>query len=539
MARAKEVTYYNGRLQGKHLTHNDCDILDRLRALDEENGVVEDLVDGIYDLSEDHIEDVLFNKTAEGIELPIGALRDYQTIGVAYMFYAKRLVLGDSVGVGKTAQAAGLMNLLDKKYKSQGKRNRFLITTDKSVAPQFRRDMVRFTGEYVPLVYSDKKSITEFLSMYPDPDDLPSIVAPSSIFRQPIFQEYLLSAKKQGKYPFNSLIVDESAILANTATQTYKAASKIRDEVDYCVVMNATPFETVLENMYAQLAFVDPTFLPTKTRFTDRYCVKKRVAYGGYAKASGQYKNQKEFKHLVGYRYLARTRRGLGAEMTDCTSELIVTPKSNIQRMILPKTSMPQMVYDNPAYFDKGIEYNHKTTPKAGVIRDALTGDREYEGGWKDARTVLIYSHYKETQFALKKYLEEKNIDVEVMNGDTSNDDRVEVIRRFQNSEFRVLITNVMKGLNFGNTNHVVIYSAPGNVNHLVQFEGRATRGMNIHDKHLLVLVTEGEEEERFQELLSQRAKSSDEFAGSDYSLVLSLLLEKDETDEYLNAVTI
>lgn len=528
MGRAKEVTYYNKRLSGKYLSDATCDVLDKLLSLNSQNGVVADLKDVIYNLSDEQIEEVIFRGSSEGMELPVGTLRDTQTIGVAYMYYAKRLVLGDSVGLGKTVQIAGLMNLLDKRYKSEGRHNRFLITTDKIIADQFRSEIVKFTGDYAALVYSDKAHITEFLKNYPDPDDLPNMVCPSPIFRQPIFQEYLQKAKKDGKYPFTTLIVDESAVLANTATDIYKAASLIRDQVENCVVMNATPFETVLENLYAQLSFVDPSFLPTKTKFTQRYCQTQRVAYGGYRKVNGKYKNQKEFRDLVGYRYLARTRRGLGANMENCTSELVITPKSTVQRKLIPLTSMPQMAYDNPSYFDREIPYNRNTTPKCGVISDALTGAKEFEGGWKDARTVLVYSHYKETQSQLQKYLAEQGIVAEIMNGDTSTEDRLTLIKKFQSGEFRVLITNVMKGLNFGSCNHVIIYSAPGNVNHLVQFEGRSTRDMDIVNKHLLVLVMEGEEESRFQTELTHRARSSDQFAGSDHSLILSLLLERD-----------
>lgn len=529
MGRAKEVTYYNGRLRGKYLTEGTCNILDKIRSLDERNGVVSDLKNSIYSLNDEQIDEVIFNRTSDGMDLPLGTLRDSQTIGVAFMFYARRMVLGDSVGLGKTVEIAGLMNLLDAQYKEEGQRNRYLILTDGIVSDQFRREMIRFTGEYVDLITARKDKITEFLKQYPDPNDLPNIVGPSSLLKQPIFQEYLLAAKNLGSYPFNTFVVDESSVLANTKTKAYEGGEAIRNEVENVYLMNATTFESNLSMFYAQLAFTDPTFLPTKTAFEGRYCQKSKVPYSGYYKPNGKYKNQKEFRGLVGYRYLARTRKGLGATMKDCTAELVLLPKSREQTDMLPKTSMPQMVFDNPSYFDEDIQFIPLTTPKLGVIVDSLTGKVVREGGWETARTVLIYCHYKETQEKLREALVAEGIKTEIMNGDTPNDERQSLIRTFKTAGIRVLITNVMKGLNFGECNHSIIYSAPGNVNLLVQFAGRSTRDLDIIDKHLLVLCMEKEEEKRWDEVLRQRAKASHDFAGSDHSLVMSLMLDDED----------
>lgn len=526
MGRAKEVLYYNNRLKGKYLSDAVSDVLDQLRKLNSSNGVVSDLKNVIYSLTDEQIEEVLFNRTSDGMDLPLGTLRDSQTIGVAFMYYARRVVLGDSVGLGKTVQIAGLMNLLNPRYKKMGKKNRFLILTDNDTVPQFHREIIKFTGDYAAMVSARKKEITEFLSEYEDPDDLPNIVGPSSLLNQPIFQEYLLAAKGIDKYPFTTLVVDESAVLANTKTKTYENAVAIRNEVDNVYLMNATTFESNLSMFYAQLAFVDPTFLPTKTKFEDRYCQKSKVPYQSYAKPNGKYKNQKEFKELVGYRYIARTRKMLGAKMEGCTAELVLMPMSQEQKTMLPKTSMPQMVFDNPAYFNKELEFSRLTTPKLGVIVDSLTGKVIREGGWENARTVLIYCHYKETQEKLQEVLLANGVSTEIMNGDTPKDTRQHLIRQFKTAGFRVLITNVMKGLNFGECDHSIIYSAPGNVNHLVQFAGRSTRSLDIINKHLMVLCMEGDEETRWNTTLTHRAQASDDFAGSDNSLVMQLMLE-------------
>lgn len=527
MGRAKEVIYHNGRLKGKYLDEATCNTLEKLILLDKNKGFLADLKNIIYNLHDDQIDEIIATGSNEGIEeMPIGTLRDPQTIAVAYQYFARRLIIGDSVGLGKTVEIAGFLNYMDKKARESGTRHRYLVLTENNIVPQFRRELVRFTGEYVAETRARKDDIIKFLSQYEDPEDLPNIIAPASLFNQAIFQEYLIQADRAGKFPFDTLVVDESgSVLANTKTKTYKNAEYIRNKVGNVVILNATSFESNLQMFYSQLNFVDDTFLPTKTAFQKRYCKMKRSAYANYATPTGEYKNENEFRDLVSYRYLARTRRALGAEFKDCTAEIASVPKSDIQRKMLPHTSMPQMVFDSPSYFDKDVPFDRKTTPKIGVITDALNGRVIYEGGWEDARTVLIYSFYKESQEGLSSHLTRNGISNKVMNGDTPQDERTSITKEFQQGNFRVLLTNVMKGLNFGTCNHVIVYSAPGNVNKIVQFEGRITRDYDIVDKHLLILLTEGEEEKRFNTDLSNRAKASDSFAGSDHSLILSLLL--------------
>lgn len=527
MGRAKQILYNEDgtALRGKELDYTDCTKLDRVIALSDNNGVVSDLKNIIYDIPEFDVDSILEGVDPESLERPLGELRDYQTIGVSFMYMSKYCLLGDSVGIGKTVQVAGLINLLSSVYAREGKQFRYMVLTEKNIVNQFRRELVRFTGEYVEEISGQKKPAMDFVQRYPS-FECPSVVGPISTLNQPVIQEYLLAAEKEDAYPFDMLVIDESAVLGNTKTATYKNASAIRKNVDYCIILNATAFESSLEQMYSQIAFVDPSFLPTKTEFQKRYCILKRNPYANYGVPTGQYKNQGEFRSLVRYRYFARSRKSLGAKMEGCSATAHIVPRSPEQRYMLTRTAMPHMVYDNPVEFDNSLVFGAEVAPKAGALRDALLGKLDIEGNWGDARTVLVYCLYVETQEMLADYLRKEGIAVEVMNGDTPMDERKSRISGFKNGDYRVLITNVMKGLNFGMTNHIVVYTTPGNVNRLVQFEGRALREFDIKNKHLLVLMTDGPEEKRFNTILADRAKASDSFAGSDFSLILSLLLK-------------
>ena len=519
MGRKKEVTYKNGRFAGKYLTDDICDKLEKLRRLDGAKKSVLDLKDIIYDLTPSQVSEIksLYPMEYEG-ELLKGKLENLQTIGVAYMFFARSMILGDSVGIGKTVEVCGLFNLLEKSLEDREDPFRFLFLTEKTAVDQVRDEVIRFTGHYAETVFGTKDCVQKFVNS--NYDELHySVVAPHSLLKSKDFQEYMrFFTEEVGYNPFDIIVIDESGdILCNPSTQYYKDGKFIADMFDRVILLNATPFEKDLLNFYAQLNFVDTTLLPTKTSFMKDYVIMSYT--GAYPMPSGKYRNADKFRHLVGYRYFARTRKSTGAIMKDCTADVVVTPLSKEQRYLLQKVSMPRMVYECPSYFRMGIETNTETTPKLKELIRIISEE------WKDAPSILVYSFYKESQAVIQRVLAEHGIESEIMNGSFSQEQRRDIVNKFKLGDIRILITNVQKALNFGNCNHCIFYSYDSNPNKMVQFEGRMTRTYNIVDKHVILLVSKGDELRNFKQMVADRAKASDVFAGSDFSCVLSILL--------------
>lgn len=519
MGRGKELVYYNGFLKGQYLTDKDCQILDNLIELSNNNGCVGDLKHVIYNLSSEEVEQVKLSKSSDFIDKNVGELEDVQTLGVAYMYFAKRLVLGDSVGMGKTVEVCGLCNLINQKRLKEGYTFRYLYLTEKNLLEETRDKMIKFTGEYVDIVRGEKKYVQKFAKEN-DPELLYSIVGAHSLINSVEFQEYMREYRAlYGCNPFDALFIDESAILGNMSTKTYSNAKKLADDFEWVVVMNATPFETNLGIFYSQLNFCDETLLPAKYVFQNLYEIKSYT--GPYPKFSGKYKNQDIFKKQVRYRYFARTRKSSGAVFKDCSADLVIVDLSPIQRELLRKVSMPQMVFDCPSYFDKSLVMDKVSTPKIKALLDLVNGELKNED------SIIVYSRYIESQNGIVNALASEGISCEVMNGSTPLETRNEIVRKFKMGDFRVLVTNVQKGLDFGNCNACIFYSFDPNPNKMVQFEGRMTRSFNIVGKRVFLLVTKGKELTTFKRVVSERAEASDIFAGSDYSCVLSLLIDK------------
>ena len=377
MAARKVLKYYKDRLMGNYLTEKECNILDKIRQLsDNDNGFIEDLRHCIYNLSYDTVKDIKSYETAEGIEdKPIGRLDDLQTLGVAYMYFAKRLVLGDSVGLGKTVEVCGLFNLLQSELLSKNREFRFLYLTEKPLVEETRDKLIKFTGEYVYPLYGLKSKIQKFLRDN-EVNLRYSVVGSHSLLTSIDFQNYLMdSYESLGEIPFDILVIDEAdtVISSNRQKREFKSARILSEMFDRIIILNATPFGKNLSTFYNQIDIIDDSLLPTQTYFNERYVIYDYT--GPYPKASGKYKNADEFKNLVSYRYFARTRKDTGAKMIGCTAEVIVSDLTPEQKELLKLVSIPNMVYDCPGYFYNGdYETTIENTPK---LRDVLrlTGD--------------------------------------------------------------------------------------------------------------------------------------------------------------------
>lgn len=533
MGRRKVVSVYRGRYKGDYLTEGDCDRLEAIREAYEDGVFFGDLKGYLYDIPKSDVENIKYLATSEDLkERPKGELTDSQTVMLAFGLVSKKWLCGDSVGLGKTALMAATYNYL-KAHRSEKAPKMLFLVDGEDVMNQNCDQLIRFTSDYFMAVTGRKQSAQNLVDFYLEHGYLPNVVGTHSLLRQPVFQELVSNyIRSTGKDPFGIVVIDESAVLGNSNTQVYKQAQSLFSEVEYRICLNATEFDVKLEEFYNQLNWVDPTLLPTRTQFKKDYYVMEWSPWTGYSKPSGKYKNAEDFRNKVGYRYLARTRKDLGATMKDCSAEIVGVPTNDYQKNLLRETSMPDMALNCPWAIDRNALMDEEFCPKLETLRGILNNDLGYpmdvymtQVQGADTPQVLIYAHYKEAQVGIVALLNAYGVSNRVLNGDTPSEERHEIVDGFKSNEFSVLITNVQRGLNFGNCNFVIFYQFPS-VGRAVQFEGRITRQENIVGKHVYVLLSTPKELKRFKTLLADRAKALNAFASTDYSMLLGLLLK-------------
>lgn len=522
---SRQPVYYQDKYLKGGLTDKEAETI---LTLINNYKVVENLKHSITDAPSHVIEDIKFEAQAyekkhgslKGYvpsEFPVGVgtLRDEQTMGAAFMFYAGSCLLGDEVGLGKTVQIAALANILSKQYKKENRRPfRFLFLTEKSSTGQIQDKLIQFTGEYVGLIDSGVKSkVDKYLSNMKD-GRFYSVVGSHSLLGS---SEFLIHTAQN---PFDLIVIDESNIAKNTTSASYKACKQILQFHKRRIFLNATPLEINLREVYNQLDLIDPLMMPTVKVLEARY-----INYGrGYFTRKEQkgYKNEEHFKESISLRYYARTRGDLGAVYEDNSTRMFLIPMSDTQKELMKKTSLYTMVTDYPTGVNRDVHFNEDTTPKLKALNYIID---ELVGVFSEQ--VLVYCNFVDAQNAIKDILEEKGYRVAILNGRGSTKKvsvRTEIARDFNNGDYDVLLTNVLRGLDLNACDNCIMYTIDKNPQKMVQFEGRITREFDIIGKNVFMLVSMGREKKHVENVLKMRVDASESFTVTGKSMVLAAI---------------
>lgn len=505
--------YYKGSLSDA-----ECDMILNIKEskiISHIKNVIKNTPSHILMLMQQNLEN--FKKTKDVMSLKDynvqeqGVLTDAQTIGVAFLYYAKSALLGDEVGLGKTVQVAGLLNILKEEYKSKGLDFSYCFLTEKSNVPQIQEKLMKFTGDYVYRLDSAERKEVERYFELKNIKNL-GLVAPHSLLNSGVMMKEILNK------PFDIIIVDESSVLKNSTSEIYKNTKEIFNFVDRKVLLNATPVETNLRDIYNQLALLDKGYLPKVTDFNKQFIKFKKTFYG--FQPSG-YKNVDFFKKAIGLRYLARTRRDLGAEYKGNTYKVVVVPLSSVQKELHRKSSLKQMINDFPSGVDRFVPFTPETTPKLDALYYLLEEEVDVNN------QVLIYCRFVEAQESLRQNLESLGYRVGILNGKSKLNIREQVVKDFNEGNFEILITNVLKGLDLRYCDTCILYTIDPNPQKMVQFEGRITRDLDIRYKNVYLIVSMGREKDFIDNELKLRVMMSKDVVNQGNSMVIQSILDE------------
>lgn len=536
---ANETKYYNGVYYQGNL---DDDSADAILSLVSDYDSVPTLTHAIRNVPSFMIQDIIrlgeeykaehgsmkgFNHGFSTTDLGIGTLRPEQTVGVAFLYYAKSALLGDEVGLGKTVQIAGLCNVLIQEYmqeyNSTRKQFRYLFLTEKSSAAQIREKMIQFTGEFVDLFDSGEKKVIDKYIELNTPDKHTSFVGPHSLMLNPEFLTHMY------KYPFDLVIVDESSIAKKSSSDFFVNCKAVFPRIGRIVLLNATPLELQLREMYNQLSLLDPDYMPPVGVFESKFVRKKKSHFGFVPNG---FKNEEEFRESVMLRYLARTRQELGAEYKKNNYKVILCPLSAEQKVLSKKTSLHSMVVEYPTGADKRIDFNEHTTPKLAALLDLLEEEIKVY-----TNQVLIYCRYVEAQEKMKEILDELGYRTAILNGGRKTKERGKLAADYNRGDYDVMITNVLKGLDLSSCDTCIMYTIDPNPMKMVQFEGRMTRDFDVIYKSMFLLVSMGREKKFVEEKLKIRVEESESFTKTGNSMVLAAIKDGENREMYENSL--
>lgn len=440
----------------------------------------------------------------------VAQLRDYQTVGTAFMYLSPRSIIADGCGLGKTAEVAALINWL--KYK--GEMSRFLIAVETSAIGQTQAELMRFTGLYVVAMPSEATKIRKVIEKT-DWTKVDGIVIKHSTLRSDPFSKWLaLNINEEGMCSiFDTFFLDESSVIKNDTTKMYSYTKNICQIVKRVHFMNATTFETNILDIYNQMDMMDQSLLPKKWRIEQEFCTYARTSYwtkeNGKAKMNWRrerngYKNQATFKESLKLVYFGRCKKDIGMDLPHIYKVYEIEP-TNAMSLGLEKGYRYSELLNCPSLIpDCGIPMDRKNVPKLDRLCELIENDFSQE-------SVMVYCFHLAAQQTIADELAKIGRKPVILNGSiTDATERYKIQQAFNNGEYDVIITNIKKSLNLYGGDVCIFYSMETNPSKSFQIASRIDRNVDDKLKTFVMLLYKGTDEYRFfTTTVKQRAKDA------------------------------
>lgn len=440
----------------------------------------------------------------------VAQLRDYQTVGTAFMYLSPRSIIADGCGLGKTAEVAALINWI--KYK--GEMSRFLIAVETSAIGQTQAELMRFTGLYVVAMPSEATKIRKVIEKT-DWTKVDGIVIKHSTLRSDPFSKWLaLNINEEGMCNiFDTFFLDESSVIKNDTTKMYSYTKNICQIVKRVHFMNATTFETNILDIYNQMDMMDQALLPKKWRIEQEFCTYARTSYwtkeNGKAKMNWRrerngYKNQAVFKESLKLVYFGRCKKDIGMDLPHIYKVYEVEP-TNAMSLGLEKGYRYSELLNCPSLIpDCGIPMDRKNVPKLDRLCELIENDFSQE-------SVMVYCFHLAAQQTIADELAKIGRKPVILNGSiTDATERYRIQQAFNNGEYDVIITNIKKSLNLYGGDVCIFYSMETNPSKSFQIASRIDRNVDDKLKTFVMLLYKGTDEYRFfTTTVKQRAKDA------------------------------
>lgn len=452
----------------------------------------------------------------------IGKLRPYQTVGTEFLLNTNRSMIGDSVGLGKTAMISATLNVL----KQSGQLTRFIMAVETTAFMQTRVELMKFTGLNVVALPSESTKLKKVIANT-DWNKVDGIVIKHCTIKSNPFNMWLATnMDEHGKSKmFNVFILDESSVIKNDETQMYQYCVNISNAMERTYMMNATAFEKHIMDIYYQFNIMDTQLLPEPSFIKKNFCTWSRNSFWKTEKTPGQglgykrvqkftwdlsgYKNQQIFKDSLKYVYFGRSLKDVGMDVAH-TYKIYTIQPNPLQTQLIAAGFHSNEVLNCPSLLEgteekgfKELKFDRASNPKL----DRLCELAETE---LDDISFMVYCFHIDAQYKIKAELEAIGRKVVIINGQDPKGKDADMIKldrmqKFNSGEYDVIITNMQKSLNLYGADAMILYSNTATVGRLEQIRGRIDRHVDDKVRTFIMLLYEGTSE---YELMTQTAKA-------------------------------
>lgn len=442
--------------------------------------------------------------------------RKHQRVGVAWLYTAKQGLLADSVGTGKTIQAAGVTAVI-KQAGELSDGSKILVVCRPSAVPQWNMQLNRLLKDTKIIVGEGPK--LKRREKYQDPDWEVCIINPIILIND---LEQLTTG-----FDFQTVFFDDIDALRNGDTATAYAANRITRHATHTYILTGTPLQKRLQDLYNVLQPLNiRNILGSPLTFERRYMIKELV---NVTSSTGKISTQRK---VVGYRNLAEFKEKIAPLTLRRTA-------TDIEDVNLPAVS-PSNVFLEPYPLqiqkykelqqgvlriikEQGVDVKRATAIAKFLYGAQICGglamlgepdraqtsvkldwveEKLVDGDLSDEK-VVVFINFKNGVRALQARLDRAGVGYATIWGETKNNAaRFEEQQRFwNNSDCRVLIgtTSIEQSLNLQIARHLINVDMIMNPSRMEQLAGRIRRdGSAYNTVYVHNLLTTGTQEERY-----------------------------------------
>jgi len=481
-------------------------------------------------------------------ELPAGIkanLRDYQKKGYHWMLHLYRHAFGgclsDDMGLGKTLQTITLMQQVIRqeqekaygpaasKYARQltifdvmpsqpGKIKPSLVIVPTSLVHNWLKEVRRFAPGIRVANYggSNRRNFRHYYNSY----DL--IVASYGIVRN--------DCEKLEQFSFLYIILDESQVIKNPHSKTYKAVSRL--QAAHRLVLTGTPIENSLTDLWAQMNFLNPGLLGTFEFFRNEFVTP-------IEKEADQHQRL-TLQTIIKPFILRRTKKEVAPELPEIMEQMVWCDMSEDQNHFYEseKSKVRNLILDNIKTL--GIEKSaililQSLTRLRQIASHPLLVDQHYEASsgkfevildnlenvLAEGHKALIFSSFVKHLNLFTTYCDARHIPYKLLTGETKN--RQDIVDDFQRDQKTRLFFISIKaggfGLNLTAADYVFLLDPWWNPAVEEQAVSRAHRIGQEKNVFIYRFISKDTIEEKILKLQEKKSQLAEVFTGSSSSL--------------------
>ena len=294
------------------------------KAIDENFRCYDDALDFIIEkrektwrerlINEKYTDDVLDNMLTVN-------LYPYQKEGVRFAVKAGKAIIADEMGLGKTLQAIASAEI----YRREGMAESVLVVCPTSLKYQWKKEIEKFTGgDMVESVEMNGAPEAKVLVIEGNPGKRHHLYKAKAPYKIVSYHTMCNDVRELGNLTADVLIMDEIQRLKNWDTLISKAARKLDSR--YAVLLSGTPMENKLEELYANMEFVDQFCLGPFYKFRDKHILldpDKGSIVG--------YQNLNAIGEQIKGTLIRRTKKGVRLQLPKRSDQYILIPMTGAQ----------------------------------------------------------------------------------------------------------------------------------------------------------------------------------------------------------------